>query len=167
MPREVVAVRFLYLMNSESHNQSAPAPETAVRKPRSAYDQVGGLYYVPRMLDKIRLFARGELHPDYHPNLGRNADGWCCNYLKVNYPELRTRVLAGGEDAEILEWCYAQGRRLNEHDVWVWNQCVSRIGWRDAASARLEVVKAQSGLAHRTDIVTMMDYFDVDEGRKP
>ena len=122
--------------------------------------------YFPRMLGKIRLFAQGELRPDFHPNLGKGADGWCCNFLRVDYANLRDRVLAGGSDEEILEWCFTQGRRLNEGDIWVWNQGASRLGWRDAIAPRLEKLKAESGLAQRGDIVTMMDYFDVDEGRK-
>lgn len=138
-----------------------------MKKPRSAYDLVGGLTYFARMLDKIRLFERGELPVDYHRNLGNGMDGICLNFLRVNYAGLKEQVLAGGTDEEILEWCFANGRRLNEKDIWVWNQCTTRVGWRDQATARLEKYKAESGLAHRTDIVTMMDYFDVDEGRKP
>lgn len=38
--------------------------------PKSAYDRVGGMYYFARMLDKIRLHARGELRSDFHENLG-------------------------------------------------------------------------------------------------
>jgi hypothetical protein len=44
--------------------------------PRSAYDMVGGLVYFPRMFDKIRLHARGDLPEAYHNNLGRELDGW-------------------------------------------------------------------------------------------
>lgn len=137
-----------------------------IRTPRSAYDKVGGMFYLPRMLDKIRLFAEGGLRPDFHINLGKGADGRCADFLRVNYADLRDRVLAGGSDEEILEWCFAKGRRLNENDVWVWNQCISRLGWRDGATPRLDKVKVESGLTHREDLVTMMDYFEVDEGRK-
>ena len=57
-----------------------------------------GMMYFPRMLDKIRLHARGELGEDYHANLGHRkaADGACCNFLRVNYDDLRERVLQGG-----------------------------------------------------------------------
>jgi hypothetical protein len=135
--------------------------------PRSAYDKVGGMIYFPRMLDKIRLFAKGALRPDFHANLGKRMDAICCNFLRVNYADVKERALAVGNDEEILEWCFATGRRLNENDIWVWNQCVTRVGWRDEASRRLEKYKAEGGLSHRTDIVTMMDYFEADEGRKP
>jgi len=38
--------------------------------PRSPYDSVGGLVWFPRMLDKIRLQARGDLAEVYHNNRG-------------------------------------------------------------------------------------------------
>lgn len=44
---------------------------------------------------------------------------------------------------------------------------MSRLGWRDIGMRQLKQLKAQSGLAERDDIVTMMDYFEVDEGRLP
>ena len=89
--------------------------------PKSPKEMVGGMMYFPRMLDKIRLHARGELGSDYHANLGhaKAADGTCCNFLRVNYADLRARVLAGGSDEEILEWCFEKGRRLNEGDIMV------------------------------------------------
>ena len=39
--------------------------------------------YFPRMLEKIQLHARGELHEDYHDNLGapRTLDSACCNFF--------------------------------------------------------------------------------------
>jgi hypothetical protein len=56
-----------------------------------------------RMLDKIRLHARGELTEDYHANLAEGFDKRCVGFLRVNHPELRERMLAGGLDEEILE----------------------------------------------------------------
>ena len=38
--------------------------------PKSANETVSGLRYFGRVLDKIQLHARGELHSDYHKNLG-------------------------------------------------------------------------------------------------
>jgi gluconokinase len=136
--------------------------------PRSGYDKAGGMAYFPRMLDKIRLHARGELHPDYHANLGRGraADGICCGFLRVEYAALRDRVLQGGTDEEILEWCYAQSRPLSPADLMVWNEFVRKFGWNDLASPVLRKCKAESGLEARDDLVTMFEYFDVDEGRK-
>jgi gluconokinase len=127
-----------------------------------------GMIYFPRMLDKIRLHARGELGEDYHANLGgrKAADGACCNFLRVNYADLCQRVLQGGTDEEIMEWCFEKGRRLNEGDLVVWNGFASKLGWRDFASALLERRKKEQGISDRADIVTIPELIDFDEGRK-
>ena len=137
------------------------------QKPISAYDQAGGMAYFPRMVSKIRLHASETLSPDYHANLGRGADAFCLGFLRVDYDALRQRVLQGGTDEEILEWCFAIGRRLSKDDLLVWNGFILKLGWNDLASGRLRENKAKSNLAHRDDIQTMPDFFDVDEGRKP
>jgi len=95
--------------------------------PRSAYDMASGMSYFPRMLDKIRLHARGELPPDYHRYLGKGADGWCTAYLRVNYDALTARVLEGGADEEILQWCFEKGRKLEEVDLFVWNLFAKKL----------------------------------------
>jgi gluconokinase len=123
--------------------------------------------YFPRMLDKIRLHARGELGPDYHRNLGRaqSADGMCCNFLRVNYDDLRDRVLQGGSDEEILDWCFEKGRRVNAGDLTVWNGFVLKLGWRDFASEFLAERKKELGLENRADIACIPDLIEFDEGR--
>ena len=137
--------------------------------PRSAYDRVGGIVYFARMLDKIRLHAAGRLRADYHPNLGAGLDGRCCRFLGVEYDALRARVAGGGSDEEIFEWCCAQGARPSDEQVLVWNKFMLKRGWRDeddGSTQELEAYKAGSGLAHRTDLVTFFDYYEVDEGRR-
>jgi hypothetical protein len=135
--------------------------------PKSPKEMTSGMMYFPRMLDKIRFHARGELHEDYHKNLGavKAADGVCCNFLRVHYRDLRERVLQGGSGEEILEWCFERGRPLNQGDLFVWNGFVSKLGWRDSATPTLEEAKQKYGIADRTDIVTIPDLIDFDEGR--
>ena len=117
----------------------------------------------------MRLHARGELHPDFHANLGLPAggDGMCCRFLRVAYSDLKNRVLEGGTDAQILQWCFETGRKLDESDLLVWNEFGRKFGWNDMATPVLRRLKAESGLAKRDDIVTMLEYMEVDEGRKP
>ncbi|PYK12098.1 MAG: DUF5069 domain-containing protein [Verrucomicrobia bacterium] len=128
--------------------------------PRSPKETTKGMMYFPRMLDKIRLHARGELHEDYHDNLGapRTLDGACCNFLRVNYADLRGRVLQGGTDEQVLEWCFENV---------VWNAFASKLGWRDSVAATLERRKKERGIADRTDILTIPDFIDFDERRSP
>ena len=136
--------------------------------PKSPKEMTGGMMWFPRMLDKIRLHARGELAEDYQANLGRQlaADGVCCNFLRIKYDDLRQRVLAGGTDEEILAWCYENGRRLNKRDLIVWNGFISTFGWNDYATATLQELKVKFGLEQRADLVTLFDLIDADEGRR-
>jgi gluconokinase len=137
------------------------------KRPVSAYQKLGGFYFLPRTLDKIRLHARGELHPDHHEFLGRAYDGRLCHHLGINYEDLKARVLAGGTDDEIFDWILAHGRKLTEVDALIWNGFAAKRGWRDEATAGLEKNKAGDGLTHRTDLLTFFDYYEVDEGRSP
>ena len=93
-------------------------------------------------------------------------DGLLCNFLRIKYDDLRRRVLEGGADEEILKWCYRTGRPLNEGDLLVWNAFVSKFGWNDFATPRLERRKRELGISDRTDIQTMGDLFDYEEGRR-
>ena len=143
---------------------------TGDQVPRSAYDLTGGLVYFTRMLDKIRLHAAGTLRADFHGNLGAGFDGRCCRLLGVEYAALCKRVIDGGTDDEVLEWCQANGQRLTDERILVWNKFMVKRGWRDeddGSTQELEAYKAASGLSHRADLVTFFDYYEVDEGRRP
>ena len=138
-----------------------------MKYPRSAFDQVGGLVYFARMLDKVRLNATGQLPPDYQANVGKAMDLRLCTYLHVTYEALVREVRAGRTDDEVFAWCEAHGRELNEVDVLIWNGFATKRGLRDEASPALQQNKEASGLGGRADIDTFFHYFDVDEKRRP
>ena len=137
-----------------------------MKYPRSGYDKVGGIYYFARMLDKIRMHAKGELPADYHANLGKGMDGRCAGYLHVDYAALAERVKAGASDEEAFAWCQSNGRKLSEIEILIWNGFTSKRGWKDEASPMLQEVKERSGFGARKDIETFFEYFEVDEKRK-
>ncbi|MBV6500849.1 MAG: hypothetical protein CJBNEKGG_03337 [Prosthecobacter sp.] len=141
-----------------------PDPATL---PCSPLEETSGLKYFPRMLGKIRLHAQGRLWDELHANLGKGSDGACVEFLHVGYEDLKARVLQGGTDEEILEWCQQHGRPLNDTDRLVWNYYTTKLGWNDHISAILVKRKADGGLGDRDDIQTIAHYIDVDEGRLP
>ena len=134
--------------------------------PLSAYQETLGMIYFARMLDKIRLNAAGNLREDFCDNLGTGLDGRCAGFLQVDYPKLVERVLQGGSDEEILNWCFNAGRALTENDLFIWNHYLKKVGWNDATSEILIRRKKESGLEDRDGIQTMVEYFEYDEGRK-
>ncbi len=117
------------------------------------------------MLDKIRSHAKGELHPDYHANLGKGFDEKCVSFLRINYDQLVERVKQGDSDEEILQWCFSVGRKPSEDDICVWNEFMRKRGWNDEVSGILERRKREAGMSDRSDIQTAFQFIDADEGR--
>jgi hypothetical protein len=134
---------------------------------RSPFVRTSGLVYFARMLDKIRLHAQGKLSSDYVPNLGKGFDERCTKFLHIDYNQLVDRVKQGGSDEEMLQWCFATGRRPEPDEIYVWNEFMRKRGWNDEVSETLKRRKKESGMAGRSEIQSMFDYIDADEGRTP
>lgn len=131
---------------------------------RSPYDQVGGLVFFGRMLDKARLHAADRLPSDY--NRGFGLDARICAFLNLEYDRIIEKSLAEPDDAKALEWCFANGRRPSDEDILIFNAFMTKRGWRDEQSGDIIQRKANLGLSHRDDIQTCFDIHDADEGRK-
>ena len=132
---------------------------------RSPAEKVGGVVYFGRMLDKIRVHARGKLPADYQPNLGKGFDAKCCAFLHLDYDEVVKRVNAGASDDEMLDWAFTHGRRPTEKEITMWNEFMRKFGWRDEAAEILERRKREAGMQNRSEIETMFQFIDADEGR--
>jgi gluconokinase len=74
-------------------------------------------------------------------------------------------VEAGGTDEEILEWCFGRGWKPSENDIRVWNEFMRKRGWNDELSDTLTRRKKEAGMAGRSEIRTMFNFIDADEGR--
>lgn len=131
---------------------------------RSPHDKLGPLIYVGRMFDKIRLHQCGELPKDYHAALGAGLDSRACAFFGVNYDDLKSKVLTGATDDEILAWCFDTGSNRSEHDCTVWNSFLRKLGWRDDRSEFLQSRVTQSGFADR-GVETFFDLIEIDEDR--
>lgn len=131
---------------------------------RSPYEKTGGIHYFGRMLDKIRLHSEGKLPPDYIPNLGKGFDNQCLRFLRIEYQDLVEQTLKGGSDEELFEWAKSHGYSPNEDEILVWNEFMRKLGWNDDATPALQKQLIKSGFLNRTDIQTIFDYIDLDEG---
>ncbi len=135
---------------------------------RSPSDQVSGLVYFGRMLDKIRINAAGALPEGWQPMRGMvkgGFDGRCLQFLNLDYAALEAETLKGGKtDEELLAWAYENGRRPSEEEIEVWNGFMLKRGWRDGGTQRLNERLAEIGLAPGT-VQTMFEFIDIDEGR--
>jgi hypothetical protein len=136
-----------------------------MKVPQSPHVSLQGIVYFPRMLEKIRLMAAGELREDLHANLGKGFDDRCCKFLRVDYADIATRTSEGWSDEDVLEWCFSHGHRPSAEEIEVWSEFMRKRGWDDTGTEMLLKRKAEGGFTERTDIDTMFKYIDADEGR--
>jgi len=136
-----------------------------MKTPRTPHDTIHGLVYFPRMVEKIRLHAAGELAEDCIPNLGKGFDDRCCKFFGVSYDELAAQVKAGLSDEAVWDWAAECGVQPTAEQIEIWNGFMTKRGWRDDASEILIRRKKESGFETRDEIQTMFDYIDADEGR--
>ena len=93
-------------------------------------------------------------------------DARCCRFLHVDYAAIEAEALKGGSDEQLLAWAYAKGRQPGEEEIEIWNAFMTKRGWRDAATQRLNERLAEIGLPAGT-VQTMFEFIDLDEGRAP
>ena len=129
---------------------------------------MSGWLYLPRFVDKIRLSLAGQLHSDYQQNFAKQ--GFDAQWLKAAGLESEAfieAVRATITDGQVADWVRAHVHRPAEQAAF--NQWILNYGSEEDPElrARLALRKEQSGLAHRTDITTFVDYIDADEGRSP
>lgn len=136
---------------------------------RSPSEQVNGLVYFGRMLDKIRLQAAGKLPEGWQAARGIQSkgsfDSRCCSFLRIDYAALEAETLKGRSDEELLAWAFVQGRRPTDEEIEIWNAFMTKRGWRDAGTQRLHERLAEIGLKPGT-VETMFEFIDLDEGRR-
>lgn len=133
--------------------------------PCSPREELEGIIYLPRLLDKIRLMHAGTLHPDLHANLGKAMDLWTCQFLGVDYNDLKAQVIAGATNEDALVWARDNGITRPEFELAWFNSYVRNLGFRDLMSERLAERKKEDPRTDRDDIITFVDYIDIDEGR--
>ena len=137
--------------------------------PCSDYVETNGVFFFARMLDKIRLHAKGRLPEGY--NLGyadpTSFDARFCRFWEIDYEEAKTKTLAGSTDEEVFDFCFRNHHRPNAEQVLVWNNFLLKRGWRDDGAAVLEEEKKRSGFTGRADIRTWVDLHDAEESRPP
>jgi hypothetical protein len=142
---------------------------TSIPGLRSPFDQINGIVYFGRMLDKVRLAAAGKLPEAWCEARGVEMkgtfDGRCCKFLHIDYAAFEKEVLKGGSDEQLMAWAFANGRKPTEEEIEIWNAFMTKRGWRDAGTKRLNERLEEIGLPPGT-VETMFEFIDLDEGRR-
>lgn len=134
--------------------------------PRSPRETMAGWTYLPRFVDKIRLHLAGKLHSDYQENLTKGFDGVWLKAAGVDAALFIEVVKNSITDGQVCDWV-AKNVKKTEAEKEAHREMVLNYGRKDdpALRARLKSRKEDSGLGHRDDIQTFVDYIDADEKR--
>lgn len=135
--------------------------------PRSPKEVMAGWAYLPRLVDKIRLHLAGQLHPDYQPNfLHKGFDKLWLDRAGVKSEQLVEVVRQSITDGQVCDWVSRNVKRSEAEKAAHRDYLFNHGRENDPALRdRLKMRKEQSGLGHRDDIQTFVDYIDADEKR--
>lgn len=135
---------------------------------RSPRETLGGYAILPRLIDKVRLHARGALPADYLPQLlgaAGTLDGRLLAFTGLAPDVLRAAILAAADDEAVLAWVERHAQPQTN---------AAKRAWADAIDAyRPDPERAQRRallypeVAARFDPagLSVFDLIDLDEGR--
>lgn len=133
--------------------------------PRSPYEKLGGMVHLPRLIDKVRLAASGQLEGYNYLTLG--FDKQLLDFLCVDAKEFEAAVLAAPDDAQVLVW-------LKGHlgAGWPPANTMLEFNWKmiqrkpDTEEKQLAFEQQRAVLPGcRIKVETYFDLIDLEEGR--
>jgi hypothetical protein len=134
--------------------------------PRSPRETMDGWHFLPRYVDKIRLHLAGKLHSDYTENFGKGFDGFWLRAAGVTHEQFIEVVKHSTTDGQVCDWVRHHVKKSDAEKAAYWKDILSRPLANDEGScARFKLRKEQSGISHRDEIKTFVDYIDADEKR--
>ena len=80
---------------------------------RSPRESLGGYILLPRLIDKVRLFAKGQLPVVYAANLlgaEYTLDGRFLAFTGLNAEALRQVIVSSRTDDDVLAWVQAHAK---------------------------------------------------------
>ena len=135
---------------------------------RSPRESLGGYILLPRLIDKVRLLASGQLPPVYAANVlgsGYTLDGRFLAFTGMNAEALRQAILSSQSDADVLAWVYAHAKPSTDLEKQAWAEQIDR--YRPDAALTEYRTRMYPELAARVDVssLSVLDLIDMDEGR--
>ncbi|MDB6021512.1 MAG: hypothetical protein JWQ04_1369 [Pedosphaera sp.] len=133
--------------------------------PRSPREVMSGWLYLPRFVDKIRLHLAGKLPHDYQENFTKGFDGAWLKAAGVTAEQMIDVVKNSITDGQVADWV-AKNVKKSEAEKAAFRDFLLKRGTEGGeVTERLKMRKKESGLEHRDEIQTFVDYIDADEKR--
>jgi hypothetical protein len=132
--------------------------------PRSGREELGGVVFLPRSIDKMRAYAAGTAG-EYNAQRGISARVY--DLYGVTADQFEAAVRQSATDDEVLAWLGENGtKQPGAEDIARHNETVLTLGPRDEEGmARFRANLERLGYGDRTDVRTHVDAEDLEEGR--
>jgi hypothetical protein len=136
-----------------------------LRSPRETLD---GYVILPRLIDKVRLHARGTLPTAYVAQLlapEPALDGRFVAFTGLDSGRLRAAILASPDDAAVLSWVERHGKPRTDAEKTAWAEAID--AYRPDAERAARRAQHYPNVAATFDVGTLsvFDLIDLDEGR--
>ena len=143
---------------------------TSGQYPRSPKEEVNGLCFLARLIDKVRMWNAGQIQ-DYN-YLTAGFDKYLLDKMEIQGTDFEKRVLEGGTDEEIANWVKANSKALTDEEKAEWNNMVLTFGPK-AEMAQKAFDRNKAALADKrgvsvddlSHITTWCGLIEHDEGR--
>ena len=131
--------------------------------PRSPYESMHGIVFLPRAIDKVRAEIAGTLG-DY---ISRTfLSGVLLEFLGIEPQDFVDAVAARDSDEEVWAWIKERMTPRSVAEITAFNRQMMTITPQDdTARERYRRFMADIGQSHRTDLTRQFDRLDLDEGR--
>ena len=130
--------------------------------PRSPKDKLGGISWLPRMIDKARASADGTAG-DYHYNCVMDAR--LLKFLGVA-PEVMLEAIKNAKDDNgVMEWIKAQTSPRSSAAVEEFNTMMAELSPTSPEMIKRFEATRDRLAPGRTDITTWLALLDLEEGR--
>lgn len=143
---------------------------TSGQYPRSPKEEVNGLCFLARLIDKVRMRNAGQIQ-DYN-YLTAGFDKYLLDKMEIQGTDFEKRVMEGGTDEEIANWVKANSKALTDEEKAEWNNMVLTFGPK-AEMAQKAFDRNKAALADKrgvsvddlSHITTWCGLIEHDEGR--
>ena len=130
--------------------------------PRSPYESLGGIVFLPRAIDKARADLAGSLG-EYISRRGFSKD--LVDFLGLSVEDFTEAVRTRATDASVWDWVKSQMTRTPD-EIAAWNtRMMTRAPVTPESKQRYLTGLEKMGQGHRVDLVRQFDRLDLDEGR--
>ena len=99
---------------------------TARQYPRSPKEEVNGICFLGRLIDKVKMRNAGQIQ-DYN-YLTAGFDKYLLDKLEIKGEEFEKQVLEGGSEEDVANWVKENGKVLTEEEKAEWNNMVLTFG---------------------------------------